>query len=369
MSAWERRRGPAVGAPPRPRAWPALLATLLALGLGAHGAHAKPRPAGAGESRREPNEAAAELDVMGKDAYKARRYDDAVAAYEAAFEADPLPRFLFNLARCHQKRGDLGRAAHLFERYLKAAPEAKDRRKVKALAKVLRVKLKKRFSKLEVVSEPTGALVVVKVGEGVVEGATPLTEWLPFGEHTVAVSLSGYERHEEVAVLRPRAPTRLEVKLVAKRKPAPPAPEPEPAPAEVADAAPELAAEPAPEPSPPPAPKPGRGWLVPSTLSVAGALLAGGGVLSWLARDAEQARDALVESSWSKDVTASEVLELDDRAATRATAANVLLGTGLFAAAAGAVLLLVADGEEAGATSVWLVPGPSGPALAVGGTL
>jgi len=51
----------------------------------------------------EPSEAAAELDALGKAAYRKKRWDDAIAAFESAYEADPLPKYLFNLARCHEK--------------------------------------------------------------------------------------------------------------------------------------------------------------------------------------------------------------------------------------------------------------------------
>ena len=53
----------------------------------------KGKPAPAAASEREPNEAAAPLYAMGKRAYREKRWDDAIAAFEEAWEADPLPKF------------------------------------------------------------------------------------------------------------------------------------------------------------------------------------------------------------------------------------------------------------------------------------
>ncbi len=45
-------------------------------------------------------EEAAELAALGKEAYRKRKYDDAFAAFEAAYDADPLPKYLYNLGKC-----------------------------------------------------------------------------------------------------------------------------------------------------------------------------------------------------------------------------------------------------------------------------
>ena len=65
---------------------------------------------GAAAAEPAPNEAAAPLDELGKKAYREKRFDDAAAAFEAAYEADPLPKFLYNLGRCYEKLGDPDKA-------------------------------------------------------------------------------------------------------------------------------------------------------------------------------------------------------------------------------------------------------------------
>ena len=86
---------------------------------------------------------ASKLDTMGKKAYKSREWDDAIAAFEAAYEADPLPRFPYNLARCYEKKDAYGEAIEHLNRYLQAAPDAEDKGETVARIKLLEVKLKK----------------------------------------------------------------------------------------------------------------------------------------------------------------------------------------------------------------------------------
>jgi tetratricopeptide (TPR) repeat protein len=61
------------------------------------------------------------------------RFDDALIEYEAAFDAKPLPGFLFNIGQCHRNLGDLDAAIFSFKKYLSLAPEAENRESVEAL--------------------------------------------------------------------------------------------------------------------------------------------------------------------------------------------------------------------------------------------
>ena len=88
------------------------LALVLALGVVGGTALADPTPA---------SDRAAAFERRGKRAYQHKRWDDATAAFELAHRADPQPRYLFNLARCHEMRGDLVKAVELLERYVKEA--------------------------------------------------------------------------------------------------------------------------------------------------------------------------------------------------------------------------------------------------------
>ncbi len=342
---------------------------------------------GAGPSAakgRQPNEAAAELDALGKAAYKKKRWDDAIAAFEGAYEADPLPKFLFNMARCYEKKGDPARASHYFERYLKADPRAKDKKRVKALAKMLRVRLKKEFSQAQVTSKPDGAFVRVRLESGdIVEGTTPFSEWLPFGTHRLEVTKDGYQRFGRELVVQPKTTATAEVLLQKKEAPKPPAAVPAKAEAPKAAGEPTAKAgpkgpgkaEPKPageEPAatevlPPPAGagEPETSWAPWAALGTGAALLAGGAVAGLLARQDESARDELLAETTSDKVTLAELEEADEAARSKALASNVLLGAGGVAAAAGVVLLLVGGPDEAEDVSAGVVAAPGGVGVSV----
>ena len=55
------------------------------------------------------------------------RFDDALAQYQAAFEAYSLPEFLFNIGQCHRNLGNLDEAIFSFRKYLRLKPDAENR--------------------------------------------------------------------------------------------------------------------------------------------------------------------------------------------------------------------------------------------------
>jgi tetratricopeptide (TPR) repeat protein len=61
------------------------------------------------------------------------RFKEALAEYEQAFEARPLPGFLFNIGQCHRNLGHLEEAIFSFKKYLRLKPDAKDRAAVEDL--------------------------------------------------------------------------------------------------------------------------------------------------------------------------------------------------------------------------------------------
>lgn len=100
-------------------------------------------------------DSAARAEGAGKDAEKeARRlfqsaelsfnvgkFAEALADYQAAYEAKPLPGFLFNIAQCYRNMGDYERARFFFRRYLSLDPRSPNRRRVEALTDEMTRKL------------------------------------------------------------------------------------------------------------------------------------------------------------------------------------------------------------------------------------
>lgn len=61
------------------------------------------------------------------------KFDDALDEYQKAFDAKPLPGFLFNIGQCHRNLGNLDQAIFSYKKYLTLEPEADNKEKVEQL--------------------------------------------------------------------------------------------------------------------------------------------------------------------------------------------------------------------------------------------
>jgi tetratricopeptide (TPR) repeat protein len=99
----------------------------LAIAVLAASAHGAPR-------EKDPTTARArELFEHAEALYALERYDEALAEYAKAFEARPLPGFLFNIGQCHRQLAHYERAAYFYRTYLERDPRARNRALVESL--------------------------------------------------------------------------------------------------------------------------------------------------------------------------------------------------------------------------------------------
>lgn len=63
------------------------------------------------------------LDKAGTEAFRAGRYDQAIASYQAAYALAPRPGGLFNIGRAYHKKGDTKHALEFYKRYLADEPK------------------------------------------------------------------------------------------------------------------------------------------------------------------------------------------------------------------------------------------------------
>jgi hypothetical protein len=66
-------------------------------------------------------------------AFNLGKFAEALISYQAAFEAKPLPAFVFNIAQCHRNLDDPERALFFYRRYLALDPEGPHRKLVESL--------------------------------------------------------------------------------------------------------------------------------------------------------------------------------------------------------------------------------------------
>src|ERR1043165_3367260 len=61
------------------------------------------------------------------------KFDEALDQYRTAFDAKPLPAFLYHFRQCYRNLGDLDQAIFSFKKYLKLEPEAENKEAVERL--------------------------------------------------------------------------------------------------------------------------------------------------------------------------------------------------------------------------------------------
>src|SRR5687767_10367698 len=65
------------------------------------------------------------------------KFDDALEEYQTAFDAKPLPGFLYNIGQCYRNLGDYDQAIFSFKKYLKLEPDAPNKEAVERLIEEL----------------------------------------------------------------------------------------------------------------------------------------------------------------------------------------------------------------------------------------
>ncbi len=76
----------------------------------------------------------------GEKLYALAKFSEALDEYQKAFDAKPIPDFLFNIGQCYRNLGDYEAAIFSYKKYLKLAPDAPNRDKVEGLIEDLEQK-------------------------------------------------------------------------------------------------------------------------------------------------------------------------------------------------------------------------------------
>ena len=61
------------------------------------------------------------------------KFDEALDEYQTAFDAKPLPGFLYNIGQCYRNLADYDQAIFSFKKYLKLQPDAENKDAVEQL--------------------------------------------------------------------------------------------------------------------------------------------------------------------------------------------------------------------------------------------
>jgi tetratricopeptide (TPR) repeat protein len=264
---------------------------------------------------------AEKLERLGKKHYKAGRFEDAAAAFEAAFEAAEEPRLLYNLGRAEERLGRYPAAVRHVRQYLEDAADLEDREEVQTLLNVLEVKLRKAHGPVEIRSDPPGALVQLRSPDHDADGQTPYSDWLPFGRYELSVLETEFAPAKRTIQVGPGDPVSIDIALAPSTTAAMAATGAEPASAERSG---------------------GPGWGTWTTLGAGAALLVAGSVFAMMSKDSVDSRDKLINASREPEAPAGDgaaVVGHNDDAESRALIANISLIGGGAALLAGGLML------------------------------
>lgn len=106
------------------------LAASLALGAGA----------GVAEANDPAERAAKRFYERGQKLFNLQKFDEALEQYQKAYDAKPIPAFLFNIGQCHRNLENFDAAIFSFKKYLKLEPDADNREQVEGLIEELEEK-------------------------------------------------------------------------------------------------------------------------------------------------------------------------------------------------------------------------------------
>ncbi len=125
----------------------------------------------------------------GQEAYNQGRYEDATREFQAAYDIDPRPALLYNLAQSLERSGKLVEAVDALNRYLAAAQDAPNRAEAQLKLRNLQDRLDR--TSIRIAYEAPGAAIAVDNQQW---GLTPRPDPIRVspGTHTVRVTRDGY---------------------------------------------------------------------------------------------------------------------------------------------------------------------------------
>jgi hypothetical protein len=128
--------------------------------------------------------------INGREYYEEGRYQSAIEEFEKAYEFDPIPAFLYNIAQCYEKLGKLRPAVEYLNRFLDEDKEQTDTESIKRKIANLEERIKK--TGITVTATEEGAVIYVddeQVGITPIENVVPLAE----GMHAIRITKPGFE--------------------------------------------------------------------------------------------------------------------------------------------------------------------------------
>jgi hypothetical protein len=148
--------------------------TLVIVALVTLGASPRARAAGPSSQSLDDEKQARGLYERAEKSFDLGKFAEALGEYQSAYEAKPLPGFLFNIAQCYRNMGNFERARFFFRRYLALDPHASNRRRVDELIAEMTKQLDAQGAEAPTAPPAVAPPTVPGTTPPAVPGATPI---------------------------------------------------------------------------------------------------------------------------------------------------------------------------------------------------
>jgi tetratricopeptide (TPR) repeat protein len=140
---------------------------------------------------------------QGQAAFDKGDYQGALDLFTKAYSTYPNAKYVFKIASCYEKLGNLPRALDAYEMFTQYDPTPEVLQRVEEETKRLKDKLAEEYAEVYVFTSPEGAQIIVDEISKQNVYVTPTRRWLKEGEHSIFFKKDGcLPREMKVTVKR-----------------------------------------------------------------------------------------------------------------------------------------------------------------------
>jgi tetratricopeptide (TPR) repeat protein len=144
-----------------------------------------------GAARAGSIEQAEQLSTQGKAQFEAGKFQEALDLYTKAYSTYPQAKYVFAIANCYVKLGNLPRALDAYEMFTQYEPTQDVLKQVETETQKLKTMLSGEYGEIFIFSSPTEAQIIVDEISKQNVYQTPTRRWLKEGEHSIFFQKEG----------------------------------------------------------------------------------------------------------------------------------------------------------------------------------
>lgn len=130
-------------------------------------------------------ETAEQHSAAARQLFDAGKYPEALDLYVKAYTTYPDAKYVFGIASCHVRLGNLPRALDAYEEYTQYDPTPDILKRVETETRKIKDMLAREYAEVFIFSSPPGAQIIIGDFSKQNVYTTPKRRWLKDGEHSI----------------------------------------------------------------------------------------------------------------------------------------------------------------------------------------